>query len=199
MRFMKHARFVLASAVLAASASPAMAQSLPAGWTTTPGAGVSPFGSSFFTCAPGYTDCIYNDWGYALSTVNSATPFTFGGGLFDTQNFFSSSFATSLTFIGSDGTNTYTSSACAISNTSWNFCGFSNGTTDFSNVLLTQLSFQTAGGIDAFGSDPGGYFVGDGLLVNQSTAPEPASIALLATGLVGVIGVARRRRSGSAS
>ncbi|CAN5525707.1 hypothetical protein BH09GEM1_BH09GEM1_00090 [soil metagenome] len=71
-----------------------------------------------------------------------------------------------------------------------------NGSTDYSTTPLTQLSFLTSGGQDAFDSVDGRYSGGDNLVTAQAVVatPEPASLTLVASDLLGMLGVAHRRR-----
>jgi hypothetical protein len=70
----------------------------------------------------------------------------------------------------------------------------------FDWMNLSSVSFASSGGVDNESlSGSGEHFAVDDLTVNAevTAAPEPASVVLLATGLLGVGVVARRRRKRS--
>ena len=63
---------------------------------------------------------------------------------------------------------------------------------------IDALFFSSYGGAHHYGLEgDGDHFAMDNLTVNQDVVPEPATLLLLATGLAGIVGAARRRRQKS--
>ena len=66
---------------------------------------------------------------------------------------------------------------------------------DFGGVSVDDVSFEASGGVSAGYSVEGTLFSMDDLtIVAAATVPEPGTIALVLTGLVGVAGVSVQRR-----
>ncbi len=60
---------------------------------------------------------------------------------------------------------------------------------------INELRFSSFGGTDVIANGSGTQFVLDNLQLGSLSVPEPATIALLAVGLVGVAVVRRRQRA----
>lgn len=126
-------------------------------------------------CTSSGVYCLYN--GNAAQDVNlvrnDGGAFRIGSGVF--TSWFGS---TSATISGLLGGAPVFSSTFALTNAATLH--------DFGDVVVDELRFRG-----------NGYFLADDIVVSSvvtSTAPEPGSIALLATGLAGVAAVVRRRR-----
>lgn len=155
---------------------------------------VAATGSYGFSCAAGHSFCAYN--GNGDPTTGLAAPgtssFVFNSGVFAAKGFGLAAAPTSITFIGSDGVSTFTSTPCTLSATIFTFCA-----NTFTNSI-TSLTFKTAGGTSYTADAQGGYFLANDLTFNaqagpSSTVPEPGETALLGTGLIGLVPIVRRK------
>ena len=145
-----------------------------------------------FLCATGRAYCAFNGNGSNPTGVSNTTPFVFNGGLFEASTYTvgsSSTYPTSVTFVGSDGTNTFTSAPCAINSSSYVFCA-----NTFSNAV-TSINFITDGGNDAVGRPHAGYYIADDLTFNGPTQLNDSRAEL--DGLAGD-GTGRARADGAA-
>lgn len=192
----RKAGFAAAIALAALTSVPAAvagAQSnAPANVTVT----LSTSGASYFAteCTAGGTGyCAYNDYGQGNegALANSGT-FTFVGGSFTAASYSNTTAPTSIRFSGKDVDGASYESVCGISVGSYTDCTFG-----FSTVQLIKLVIVPLGGTDLYGNG-GGYFVARTLTFGESatatTAPEPATFALLGVGIAGLGAVVRRRR-----
>lgn len=136
-------------------------------------------------CIVSGTNCAFNGFG-STASVTSATPFTFNTGYFmGWYNSFVGGFGgpVSLTvngYLGATllGTRTVDLDPAAAQPYVFDYAG------------VDRVDFITNGG------QGGTWYLADDLAFNAAVTvtPEPASVVLLASGLVGVFGIVRRRR-----
>ena len=140
-------------------------------------------------CIVSGTNCGYNGFG-SMASLTRATPFTFNSGYFmGWYNGFAGGFGgpVSLTVNG------YLGAAL-----------LGTRTLDLDPTAAQLYTFDYAG-VDRVdfitnGNQGSTWYLADDLTFNAAVTvtPEPASVVLLASGLVGVLGMARRRRRLSA-
>ena len=147
------------------------------------------FGSGAFFDASGY----FSGSGGAQNAVNN-----FGNGVVNPIDiFFTNAIqGVAFQFITNPGTTTFTAllagSTVSTFSASTDLNGWFNNATEFygfdNTVGLDQIQINVAGD---------GAFALDNLQTGVVASPEPASMTLVATGLIGMFGVARRRRNRS--
>ena len=148
------------------------------------------FGSGAFFDASGY----FSGSGGAQTSVNN-----FGGGIVNPIDiFFTSAIqGAAFQFITNPGTTTFTAllggSTVSTFTASTDLNGWFGNATEFygfdNSVALDQIQINV-------GNDDGALVL-DNLQTGVVSTPEPASMTLVATGLIGMFGVARRRRNRS--
>lgn len=132
-------------------------------------------------------NCASNGGG-SLASITSATPFTFNGGYF--MGWYNSTNGgyggpITLTVTGYNGANMVGTQTLNLNSSTAQLYTF-----DYANV--DNVTFDT-------NVPSGNWYLADNLTFNTTTTPEPASLTLLATGLVGIVGAARRRARKSIS
>ena len=126
----------------------------------------------------------YNGFGDSPLTINSATPFTFIGADFTSwaQNDQFASFSSATVTIAGFDSSMHLVGVCSqtLSAASYNFL-----TCDFANV--STLVFHND--IDAAGH----WYLFDDFTYNGTTTPEPGTLLMFGSGIVGLAGILRRR------
>ena len=129
----------------------------------------------------------YNGFGNSPLTMSSATPFYFNGADFTTwaENDAYASFSSfTVTIAAYDASSTFIGSVTAsLSPSSYNFV-----TGNFANV--SSLVFT-----NDCGSCSGLWYLMDDFTYNAQTTPEPGTLVMFGSGLLGAVGVIRRKLS----
>jgi hypothetical protein len=143
-------------------------------------------------CAVSNPNCVANGGG-ALSSISRASPFNFTGGYFlgwadyscgapSTPESFNC--VMNLTVTGYNGGVVVGSSTVSLAPYATQWYAF-----NLSSVDLVTFDMQASNGGAA------AWYLGDNFVFSETNAvPEPGSMALLGTGLVGLYGAIRRRR-----
>jgi hypothetical protein len=139
-------------------------------------------------CVVSEANCVKNNFG-ELSSISSATPFDFTSAYFLGWADYSCAgvfdCAMTLVVTGYNGATVVGTSTLSLAP-----YATQNFVFNFSN--LTSVTFDT----QQYNGGASAWYLGDNFVFNQNVnaVPEPASMALFGTGLVGVYGAIRRRR-----
>ena len=156
------------------------------------GQGVT-FGPNLYYTTNGY----FSGTGGATTALNNFTPAGCNTCASPTDIFFSSAVqGAAFQFITNPGTSTFT--ALLNGNLVYAF----SGTTDTNGTITAEwYGFDNTIAFDQINIQSGGVnnaFALDNLQTGVVATPEPASMTLVATGLIGMFGFARRRRNRAA-